>query len=254
MAPSEKSETTEALVKREPTGFAIVDEPQAKTAMVDAFDQLGITDRFLNRIKVPAGGMTAWEVEDLEGTEVHQTIDVVIVGMRGKQKAWWNTSMEDGGGGAPPSCTSTDGRNAQGINTLDADAVSGKHLCAECAWNKFGSSRSGGNGKDCKDFSLLFFFREGSRMPSLLQVPATSLKPLQSYIMQLIDKGKRFEGVVTQLGLQKAQSQSGITYSTLTMTKVRDLDPESASEMVSIGKDFISRIEDFDAFSADADA
>ena len=55
MAPSEKSETTEALVKREPTGFAIVDEPQAKTAMVDAFDQLGITDRFLNHLWRPLG-------------------------------------------------------------------------------------------------------------------------------------------------------------------------------------------------------
>jgi len=243
-----------ALAKREATGFAIVDVPEAKGAMLAAFDQLGISDRLLNRIKVPAGGMTAWEVESLEGTEVHQSLDVIIVAMKGRQKAWWPTTMEEGGGGSPPSCASKDGRHGFGTNSLDAAAEPGKHLCAECPWDKFESSRSGGNGKDCKDFALLFFFREGSRIPSLLQVPATSLKGLQNYVIRLIDGGKQFSGCVTRLGLKKAQSQGGITYSTLDLSWVSDLDPEAAATMQSVGKEFLARIDEYDAFAETADA
>lgn len=248
------SKEDKAVAKREATGFAIVDVPEAKEVMIGAFDQLGITDRLLQRIKVPAGGMTAWEIEDLEGTRVEQHLDVIIVAMKGRQKAWWSTSMDDGGGGAPPSCVSTDGRTGIGINSLDADAAQGKHACNECAWDKFGSSRAGGNGKDCKDFALLFFFRQGSRIPSLLQVPATSLKGLQNYILRLIDGGKRFEGCVTRLGLKKTQSAGGITYSTLDLSWVSDLDAEACATMSAISKEFLARIDQFDAFSEADDA
>jgi hypothetical protein len=248
------TEDKKAVTMRKATGFAIVDLPEAKEDMIIAFDQLGINDRLLSRIKVPAGGMTAWEVEDIEGTQVHQHLDVIIVAMKGRQKAWWPSTMDEGGGGSPPSCVSSDGKYGFGVNALGEDAVEGKNLCAECAWNKFGSSRSGGNGKDCKDFALLFFFREGSRIPSLLQVPATSLKVLQNYVIRLIDGGKQFTGCVSRLGLKKTQSQGGITYSTLDLSWVSDLDAEAAAAMKSVGKEFLARIDDYNAFDESQDA
>ena len=235
--------------KREASGFAIVDVPEAKDVMISAFDQLGISNFQLSRLKIPAGGVTAWEIEGLEGTRVEQNLEVIFVAIRGRQKAWWSESMEQAGGGSPPSCSSTDGTNGFGVNSLDAAAVDGKHLCAECAWSKFGSARSGGNGKDCKDHSLLFCFQRGSRIPSLLVVPATSLKGLQGYVLKLIDAGKRMETVVTNLGLKKTQSASGITYSILDPTWSADLDESGSAEMVEVSKAFLSRLDGFDAFA-----
>ena len=242
----------EALAKIDETGYAIIDSPDAHEVMIGAFDQLGISDFQLSRIKIPAGGGMAWEVEALEGVQVHQHLDVLVLAIKGNQKSWWSTSMEDGGGGTPPSCSSKDGVFGFGINTLDAplDEEPSKHRCSECPWNQFGSA---GAGKACKDQSLLFFFREGSRIPSLLTVPATSLKGLQKYVLQLIDAGKRVEGCVTRLSLKKTQSQSGITYSTLDLSWVKDLDEAATEKMAAVSKDFRARIEDFDAFaSADA--
>ena len=248
MADKEK-----ALVAPSETGYAIIDSPDAHEVMIGAFDQLGVSDFQLNRIKIPAGGGMAWEVESLEGTEVHQDLDVLILAVKGNQKSWWSTTMEEGGGGTPPSCSSKDGINGFGVNTLDAapDAPPSKHRCSECQWNQFGSA---GAGKACKDHSLLFFFREGSRIPSLLVVPATSQKALQGFVLKLIDAGKRFEGCVTKLSLNKAQSQSGITYSTLGLSWVADLDEEAQAKMVDVSKDFRSRIADFDAFAETDDA
>jgi hypothetical protein len=249
---TQKKET--ALAKRKETGFAIVDSPEAKNVMISAFEQLGISNFQLNRLKVPAGGVTAWEIESLEGTRIEQALDVIVLAIRGRQKAWWRASMEEGGGGTPPSCSSTDGTSGYGINSLDENAEEGKHLCAECAWNRFGSARGAGSGKDCKDHSLLFCFQQGSRIPSLLVVPATSLKALRGYVLMLIDADKRLETVVTRLGLKKAQSQAGITYSTLDPSFQTDLDAESAATMVQVSEDFLALLEGFDAFAPTEEA
>lgn len=244
-----KEETKNTPAKREDSGFAIVDSPEAKDVMISAFDQLGISNFQLSRLKIPAGGVTAWEIESLEGTRVEQSLDVIIVAIKGRQKAWWSESMEQAGGGSPPSCASTDGTTGFGVNSLDPAAVDGQHECASCAWSKFGSARNGGNGKDCKDHSLLFCFQKGSRIPSLLVVPATSLKSLQGYVLKLIDAGKRMETVVTKLALKKTQSNSGITYSTLAPTWSNDLDEAASAEMIGVSKAFLSRLDGFDAFA-----
>lgn len=245
MATTEK---TTALAKQGTSGFAIVDDSEAKDVMITAFDQLGISNYQLNRLKIPAGGGSAWEIESLEGTRVEQTLDVIILAVKGKQKSWWPIPVDEGGGGTPPSCASTDGRKGYGNNTLEGgeDAV---RDCATCAWNQFGSSRGAGNGKDCKDFSLLFCFLEGSRIPSLLTVPATSLKNLQGYILKLIDAGKRMETVVTSMSIAKAQSGAGITYSTLDLAWKADLDEEAAKGMTGVAKAFSARLVDFDQYA-----
>lgn len=246
-------DTKSALAKTGETGFSIVDAPDAHEVMLGAFDQLGLSNFQLNRIKIPAGGMTAWELDSLEGPSVHQHLDCIILTVKGKQKAWWATTMEEGGGGSPPSCRSEDARTGIGVNTLDGDENPGRHSCVECPWNQFGSARNGGNGKDCSDFSLLFVFLEGSRLPTLLTVPATSLRALQNYIIKLIDANKRAEGVVTRLGLKKAQSQNGITYSVLDLSWQRDLDGEGTDRMQKISQEFRERISQFDAFSSNGE-
>lgn len=242
------SKNDKAIAKQEPTGFAIIDQQGARETMLAAFDQLGVTESLLQRIKIPTGGMSAFMVEELEGQQVVQHLDVILVAIKGRQKAWWAKLPEEGGTGSPPSCTSTDGIRGFGNNTLKEDAAAGEHLCAECPWSKFGSARNGGAGKDCGDFSVMFFFREGSRIPAVLNVPGTSLKGLQSYILKLIDNGKRFEGVVTRLSIKAATSKSGITYSQLDLSFVKDLPEDDAQEMVTVGKEFMDRIRSYEAF------
>lgn len=254
MATEEKKKKEEAaLSKPNETGYAIIDAPEAREVMLGAFDQLGVSNFQLNRLKIPAGGMTIFEVEELEGVNHHEHLDVLVVAVKGSQKSWWSVPVDDGGQGVPPDCASTDGHTGFGVNTLEEGAEPGEHACVKCAWNAFGSSRSGGRGKDCKDFSLLFAFRQGSRLPSLLIVPATSLKPLQKYAMSLIDAGKRMETCITRLGLEKAVSASGITYSVLSLSYQGSLDGDEAEKMVAISKDFKQRIvSSFDAYAAEA--
>jgi hypothetical protein len=248
------NQKTKALVKAGESSFAIVDDPQAKEVMLSAFDTLGLSNFQLSRLRIPAGGMTAWEVESLEGSTVEPHLDVILLAMKGNQKAWWAKPLEEAGGGAPPSCSSTDGRTGWGVNSMDETEEPGEHACAECAWNQFGSARGKGKGKDCSDFAYLFFFQQGARIPSMLMVPATSLKGLQSYVLRLIDAGKRMEGCITRLGLKKAQSASGITYATLDLSWQGDLDEDASAGMVELANQFRSRLTDFQDYTSTQEA
>jgi hypothetical protein len=239
---------TKALTKPAESGFAIIDVPDAHEVMAVAFDDLGVSGFELDRLRIPAGGMTVWEVEGLEGTKHHEHLDVVIVATQAKQKAWWKVPVDEGGSGVPPDCASKDARYGIGINSLDPEAASGKHLCSECEWDKFESSRSGGKAKDCKDFAYLFCFREDSRLPSLLVVPATSLKALRKYSMMLINAGKTIWTVKTRLALVKATSGAGISYSTLSLVHQGDLPPEGQEKMGQMAREFRDRMNEFDAF------
>ena len=51
---TEKKES--ALTTPAETGFAIVDEPQAREMLLSTFDQMGISNFQLGRVKIPAGG------------------------------------------------------------------------------------------------------------------------------------------------------------------------------------------------------
>ena len=97
---------------------------------------------------------------------------------------------------------------------------------------------------------MLFFFREGSRMPTVMNVPATSLKALQAYVLRLIDHGKRMEGVVTRISLKKAQSASGIGYSQLEIGYQRDLSEADADAMVNLGQQFMGQVQSYDPMAA----
>lgn len=240
-------ETGTDMIQRNPTGFAIVDDSEAREVMAQV-ESLGISNYQLNRLRMPAGGGVSWEIEDLEGTRSEAKLDVIILAVKGQQKAWWKVAYEQAGGGSPPDCSSQDGVFGFGMNTLDESAVAEKHQCASCAWNEFGSSRGAGAGKDCSDNALVFFYREHSRIPSLLVASSTSIQPLNKYIFDLLDAGKAMQGCITTLALRRAQSKSGIAYSVLDLKWKRDLDPEDTAAMTAIRKQFRARLESFDAF------
>jgi hypothetical protein len=221
--------------------FPIVTDPQAKDLMMSTLD-LGVSQFDLKRLRMPLGGGSAWSVETLTGEEMFKEIDAVILMMKGGEKAWWKAAMEDGGDEKNPSCSSHDGMTGWGVNSLDEDAVEGKHDCKSCHWNQFGSARGKGDGKDCKDSAKLFLFLENSRIPALLIVPATSLKSLSKYSMMLIDAGKSVEGVVSKLTLDSTMNKAGIKFSTLKLAYVEDLPEDGASRMSDLAKQFRARI------------
>jgi hypothetical protein len=162
-------------------------------------------------------------------------VEGVIAVIQARQRAWWRTPLDEGGGGSPPSCSSSNGIVGMGDNTLQG-STEVEHDCATCPWGQWKSARKGGEGKDCKEFARLFVFRPASRLPLIVTVPPTSLKAMQQYAMRLLDAGLEPFRVVTRLKLVKDKSGSGITYSKIAFEFAGALPNDEAERMRDVAR------------------
>lgn len=205
---------------------------------VDELD--GFTLSF-NKVKIPAGGTTAFEVpgDDPENPDIEKELKVIIVDQYASNAFYKNAY--DGTENAPD-CFSNDGH--QGINK-DGEIIN----CDNCPNNRYGSAIDG-IGKACKNMRKVYILRSGDTFPMLLTLPATSLAPFGKYLQRIVSKGLRPCDVITKISLKKAESKGGITYAQATFTMEEVLPPEMREKVRKYAAGMkkttrISRVEDF---------
>lgn len=188
----------------------------------------GIAVGDLDRVKVPAGGGTVWEVPSIDGDDAVKVIEGVVI-ERLTRRAYWQSAYS--GANDPPDCRSDDGITGEG----EPGGV-----CARCPLNEFGTATkqdgSEGLGKACAETRLLFVLQPDSLIPLVIKVPPGSLKPFRQYSMRLLKAQLSMTGVVTKIGLEKAQSGDGITFSKITFEAGDRLSDEAKAAMVAYGE------------------
>jgi hypothetical protein len=192
-------------------------DPEALSEVL--VENLGTTGRGasdLDRIRVPAGGGTRWQVPTASGTEDPQELVGIIAAWQDR-KVYWREQIEDGGGGNPPDCHSED--LVMGIGDPGVP-------CKTCEFNQFGSAVKG-EGKACKDIRLLFIVRPGDFLPLIVSVPPSSLANVRRYFTRLAGQGLPYYGVVSSLRLGQTKNNTGIAYSEILPAAVGPVDPES---------------------------
>lgn len=196
--------------------FAIeVYEPNALREVVQenlAGMKIGLFD--LEKIKVPAGGGTHWEVTDRDGHEDSQKEIIGVILMWKFSRAYWKVSI-DGGKTGPPDCKSDDSK----IGIGDPGGV-----CDRCSLAQFGSEPKNHRGQACKQKMILLFLRPHSMFPQPVFLPPTSLKAARDYFVALSGRGKPFWSVMTSLTLGKKKNPEGIEYGEVALKSVGNLD------------------------------
>ena len=183
------------------TGFtALANNNILEEALADEYAGLEFS---IDRVKLPAGGGTAFEVpaEDGEDTEMVKDITGVILYNHpayayyasANHPAYAYYASAFAGGHAAPDCSSIDG--ATGIGTPGGD-------CRRCPFNKFGSGD--GQSKLCKNKRMLYILREGELFPVALSLPTGSLKTFTNYVKRQLTKGRKISQIVTKISLKKA--------------------------------------------------
>lgn len=171
-------------------------------------------DFTFDRIKLPTGGGTAFEVptiEDGESEMVKELVGVIVY----NHPAYAYYANKYSGGSNPPDCGSFDGVDGVGN-------PGGK--CAACPYNRFGSGE--GQSKLCKNKRMLYFLREGEFFPVMLSLPTGSLRSFMNYVKSNLSKGRRLNQVVTKITLKRATNLSGIAFSQAVFTFDRVLNDE----------------------------
>lgn len=187
--------------------------------LADELDGLNLS---FDRIKIPAGGGLAYEVpgDDPDSPDTVKEFKAVILHHHPINCYY---KEEYTGGNNPPDCGSMDGH-------IGIDAETGEvKSCADCPFNKFGSGKNGA--KACKQKRRIYLLREGEQLPIILSLPTGSLGEFSKYVMRLLSKGKKTNGVVTKFTLKKAQNSGGINYSQAVFAVDREL---TAEELAAI--------------------
>ncbi len=192
----------------------------------------GLTPFDLDRIKVPSGGGAAWEVPTLEGSDVVKELSGVIVYWR-SPRAYWATGIDEAGGGAPPDCSSDDGKRGVGQYGPDSSAnPTGE--CATCPMNAWGSDPAG-RGKACKETRILFLATPEDLLPKVVVAPPTSIKPIRKFFLQLANKRTPYYGVETTLTLEKVRNAAGIEYAEIRPRVSGYLDADTIEQIRDYG-------------------
>jgi|TARA_R110000824_G_scaffold124591_4_gene283231 hypothetical protein len=168
----------------------------------------GLTVSDLVRIKMPSGGMQAFEI----GDDVVKEVTGIIVRLA-EGRSYWERAMDDpdGESGAPPDCSSVDRKTGAGP-LVESGILNGD--CATCPFNRYGTR---GRGKACKEFYEIFILPPEELFPMKLRVSPASLKKVDSFMARLSSKMLLKQHLVVTLGLDRASNRDGQDYSVLTL-------------------------------------
>lgn len=162
----------------------------------------------LDRVKVPAGGTTLWEIPSLSGeAENVQEIRGIII-FHKDVRSYWEEDYT--GEGVPPDCFSDD--NMIGIGNPGG-------VCKSCPLAQWGSTRKEkSNSKACKEQKMIFLIREedgnfNGFLPLLITVPPTSIKFIKKFMLGLAGKGVKYPYAYVGLKLNKTKNSQGTQYS-----------------------------------------
>jgi hypothetical protein len=202
---------------------ALVNPEEVREIIAENLEGLG--QMKFDKIGLPSGGGISFTLIDESGEENPvKEINGVILD-KSPFKAWYIRSFdekteEDIG---VPDCFSSDG--IRGSGCVEANIPEGQ-LCEKCPKGQWASDRKGGPGKDCTDKIRIHILMEGDVFPKIIDLPPSSIKNFNKYVVRLTNKLKSLYSVVTTLKLEKDKSGSGIPYSRVTFAKATDLSKE----------------------------
>lgn len=192
-----------------------MDEFEAEMAKEMAEQMEGVQMSY-PRAKLPAGGLTVFDC----GDENPKTLTGVILEQHPINAYWSDSNATD----SAPDCSSPDG--IIGYNTSGVVGPSGS--CKTCPLNQFGSG-FGGRGKACSNKISVFILRDGTDVPTRLDLPATSIKPFHDYLSWLRQNRLLYSSVVTEISLeQKLMGSNKVAVAKFRATE--RLAPEAARE------------------------
>jgi hypothetical protein len=189
----------------------------------------GVDPSMLDRVKVPSGGALSWEVPGLDGEpEPKKELTGVVVGVQ-NIRSYYKEKYD--GGNEPPNCASKDG--IYGIPDVPGCGYGGR--CSDCPMSQWGSNEETG-GQACSQRKLLMVLPPEAMLPFVMNVPPTSVREVDKYLLRLTSKKVPYFHAVSSFKLVKERSKSGIDYAKISPSFIRLLDEEEKVSAFGIYK------------------
>lgn len=248
MTPSKTEPSKElATTDTHESGLEIVNfrtkNPARLAELAEELD--GIEGVQFEKIKIPAGGGTTWEIpsSDPDRPEISREIVGVIVDDHPCAALWLDDKdNRDPDEDDRPDVLSVDGKT-QVINPDREHKFTDRNLpmpntnvdeLEACPYNQFGSMHligKEGKGKATKNMWRLFILQDGKMLPKLVSLPPTSLKNFKNFkVNKVVGEDLRMCDVVTKITLKK-ETGGGNDYSVAQFEVVGVLNDDAMDAM-----------------------
>lgn len=187
-----------------------------------------------DRVRVPAGGSTTWEIPGANDEEPETTREIVgvIVDDHFLSALWLDEYT--GGASAPDASWFEVAPNEIVAQISDRAAAAGalEDISVD-PFNAWGSGKDG-KGKAANQMYRLYVLRAGDVLPICVTVPAGSITNWTKFKRFVLTNRKRLvPEVVVSLTLKRAESGSGIPYSQIQFGLVDELSAPEAEQMLA---------------------
>ncbi len=198
------------LIKFEPEDqlpAEIKDELEEKSAE----NMEGVQPR-LPKVQMPTGRGKEFLIEQHADEDLETTEIVGIILYQTTSNAYWSEPFGGGGDNVLPDCASHDG-----VAPSDQYPNLQSSTCSSCAHNKFGSARDPqGNkrpGKACRNVKRVVLLRvDDPTIPALINVPPSSIKAFDDYMVLLRKKKRPYYTVATGFTLKTEKNRDSIEF------------------------------------------
>jgi hypothetical protein len=172
----------------------------------------------LERLRIPAGGATNWEIPDMMGPQSAKVLNGIIV-YHAPTRIFWRDAYT--GAKKRPDCWSPDA--ITGIGDPGGS-------CDLCEFAQWGSARFG-KGQACKAQRNVFIVREEEMLPLVLTLPPTSLRDFDGLMLKLSSRGLPHYGIIVEFSLKRVEREGVPAYSQALFRAVAPLERQQIDRM-----------------------
>ena len=216
------------LVKVEDYKIITMESEKRREIIAANIGSQSITQFDLDKATFPSGGSTKWEVVGANGPETVDAIVGIIIGHR-KIRAYWETSIDEGGGSAPPDCSSNDCLTGMGDPGGD---------CTQCPLSQFGTAKKG-KGQACSLRHVLFVMQPEAILPLAVSLPPASLKASRRYFLhELTANGRAYYEVISEITLERGGGNGVPPHAKAVLRKLADLEGAQREQFKQIAEQF----------------
>jgi hypothetical protein len=176
----------------------------------------------LDQVKMPTGGATSWTVPDLNGEQIVKELTGIILFWK-PNRAFWATEYT--GKSTDPDCRSNDA--IIGVGNPGGP-------CNLCPFAEWGSDPKGGRGQACKLSKQIFLIRPNMIMPTVINLPATSLTPLDKYMFRLMSNMLSYYEVITTIKVERVDNGNVPAYARAVFQYEAELSPEQIANVEAL--------------------
>lgn len=211
-------------------GFLVLrtDQNELQQILADNIGGDKLTEFDLDRVKVPTGGNTSWGIPGLEGVQVADAIEGIIVHWANR-RAYWPGDFK---GSEPPVCSSPDGVWGYGDPGDKLRAMDPPQGCDHCPNAAFGSDKNQ-RGQACKAMRQLFVLPRDSIIPIVVTVPPASLQNARKYFLRLVRGNVHYASVITKMTLTGERNPDGVEYARVDFSAVEKLEADDVVKIRS---------------------